>query len=301
MIDKFLEFLLVEKRYSKHTITAYKKDLGQFSAFLKAYYPTINLETALHIHIRAWQVELLSLNVSPKSINRKLSSLRSLYKFGIRKGFLENNPMLKIIPPKTPKKLPDTIPNDKLKPMFDIQSSNGKLSFPFLRDYLIIEILYGTGMRRQELIDLKLDSIDRSYQQLKVIGKGNKQRILPLTSQLIDSIDMYLEVSRDYFSLDGIIPEGEYLLHTNSGKKLYPKLVFNVVKKYLGTVTTAKKRSPHVLRHSFATHLMDNGADLNAVKKLLGHSSLSATQIYTHTSVEKLKEVYKRSHPKATR
>ncbi len=301
MIDKFLEFLLVEKRYSTHTITAYKKDLHQFSTYLKAYYPSINLETALHIHIRAWQVELLSLNVSPRSINRKLSSLRSLYKFGIRKGFLENNPMLKIIPPKTPKKLPDTIPNDKLKPMFDIQANNGKLSFSFLRDYLIIEILYGTGMRRQELIDLKMDSIDRSYQQLKVIGKGNKQRILPLTAQLIDSIDMYLVAARDYFGLDGITPEGEYLLHTNNGKKLYPKLIFNVVKKYLSTITTAKKRSPHVLRHSFATHLMDNGADLNAVKKLLGHSSLSATQIYTHTSVEKLKEVYKRSHPKATR
>jgi len=240
-------------------------------------------------------------NVTPRSINRKLSTLRSFFKYGIRKEMLPANPMLKIIPPKTPKKLPDTIPNSKLEPLLDSEAKNNKLSFSSIRDFLIIELLYGTGMRRQELIDLKTDSIDRSYQQIKIIGKGNKQRIVPLTQQLIANIDLYIEFATDHFAQEELIREEDYLLLTDKGKKLYPKLVYNIVKRYLGTVTTAKKKSPHVLRHSFATHLMDNGADLNAVKELLGHSSLSATQIYTHNSIEKLKEVYKKSHPKANK
>lgn len=299
MIDQFLKYLLVEKRYSTHTHEAYKRDLGQFLTFLKAIYPGTTLSSVQHFHIRAWQVDLVTNKVTPRSINRKLSSLRSFYKFGIRKGYFKSNPLLKIIPPKTPKKLPATIPDNKLEPLLDNESQHNKLSFSFLRDYLIIELLYGTGMRRQELIDLQTDSIDRSYQQIKIIGKGNKQRIVPITQQLIDSIDLYLEVLRDHFAQEELTTDGDYLILTDKGKRIYPKLVYNVVKRYLSTVTTAKKKSPHVLRHSFATHLMDNGADLNAVKELLGHSSLSATQIYTHNSIEKLKEVYKKSHPKA--
>lgn len=295
MHEAFIEYLTVEKRYSEHTILAYRKDLQQFELFLKAYFGEIGL-TITHIHIRSWMVELVNNGVNSRSINRKLSTLRSYYGFLIRRGYMEKDPTLKILPPKTEKKLPSIIQEAPLDAFISEEVTG--TSYESMRDRLIIELLYSTGMRRSELIGLRETDVDTISAQIKVVGKGNKERLVPISKPLLDKIVLYKEIKEDNFKESDM---EFFLFLTSKGKKMYPKLVYNLVTRYLKRVSTSKKKSPHVLRHSFATHLMNNGADLNAVKELLGHSSLSATQVYTHNSIEKLKEVYKKAHPKASR
>jgi len=296
MIDAFFSYLENEKRYSPHTIIAYKKDLSQFQIYLKVFALDLSISTAQHTHIRSWMVELVNNGISTRSINRKLSTLRSYYNFLMKRGKISKDPTLKILPPKTEKKLPSIIQEAPLGEF--LSEEEVATSFIALRDRLIIELLYSTGMRRSELINLKDLDVDRSLSHIKVLGKGSKERIIPISKALKVKIDLYNEVKNDTFSEEKI---DDSLFLTSKGKKMYPKLVYNIVTKYMKVVSTSKNKSPHVLRHSFATHLMNSGADLNAVKELLGHSSLSATQVYTHNSIEKLKEVYQKTHPKAKR
>ena len=293
MIQAFINYLKFEKRYSPNTIKAYQNDLQGFVDFLAITYDDLQPITALHIHIRSWMVYLVNDGVQSRSINRKLSTLRSFYSYMKREGKIEKNPTLKILPPKSGKKLPSIIQEKNLDLLI---SSKVKPTFVGIRDRMIVEFLYSLGLRRTELINLKQVDLDQSNGTIKVLGKGNKERVLPLSLHLMDKMNFYIEARNDQFAEIGTDAE---LFLTSKGKKMYPKLVYNVVVRLLNTISTSKDKSPHILRHSFATHLMNNGADLNAVKELLGHSSLASTQVYTHNSINKLKEVYKKAHPKA--
>ena len=289
----FLKYLELEKRFSPHTIIAYQNDLAQFYTYLEETYSLASISEVRHFHIRAWVVELMQNNISPRSVNRKLSTLKTYFKFLIKREAIKENPMLKVIAPKTGKRLPVVVKEVDLGQLFEkVDFGEG---YPAVRDEMIMELLYATGMRRSELIQLTPNHLDFFNQQIKVLGKGKKERLIPFAKPLADRLKNYMAVRSDEFGLG----EGAPLFLTEKGKKLYPKLVYNIVKKYLSQVTTVEQRSPHVLRHSFATHLSDSGADLNAIKELLGHSSLAATQVYTHNSIEKLKKVYQQAHPKA--
>ena len=292
-IVKFIDYLRYEKRYSDNTIRSYTTDLNQFYIYLKAIYSDLNWEQVSHIHIRSWMVELVNRSQTAKSINRKLSTLRSFYNFLRKSKVVDRNPTLKIIAPKIPKRLPNYVLENQIEKLFDTISIN---DFTEIRNRLILELFYVTGIRRIELINLKDTDIDFSNAMVKVLGKGNKERFVPITEDIAGKLNNWIELRNDHFK-NGLIEDNLFV--TQKGKKLYPKAIYNIVKSYLSTVTTAEKKSPHVLRHSFATHLMNRGADLNAVKELLGHSSLAATQVYTHNSIEKLKEVYKKAHPKS--
>lgn len=291
LFDSFLSYLKAEKRYSPHTITAYKGDLEQFFAFLDVQYELKNVLHVKHIHVRSWIVHMMENEVKSRSINRKISTLKSFFNFLKRRGKIRKNPMSKVISPKIPSRLPVFIPEKilihSLKDDFLIED------FSLRRDLLVLELLYQTGMRRSELIELRTQDIDQKKQRIKVLGKGAKERLIPVGNALIGKIEKYM----DFRSLEFEDPS-EFLLLTNKGKKMYPKFVYLIVHKYLSGISTMEKRSPHVLRHSFATHLASNGAELNAIKELLGHANLSATQIYTHNSIEKLKRIYRNSHPK---
>lgn len=295
MLDKFIDYLQFEKRYSPNTITSYKNDLNQFKLFLKAIYDNLNWQEVNHTHIRSWMVDLVTKNQTAKSINRKVSSLRSFYNFLRKQGEVSKNPTLKIVTPKIPKRLPNFIQESQIEQLFDTIDLQ---DFEDVRNRLMIELLYATGTRRQELLNLKDTDIDVSNRMIKVLGKGNKERYIPISSSLIKKIQSWQELRNNSDNIESV---SGFLFVSKKGKKLYPKALYNVVTKYLSGVTTAEKKSPHVLRHSFATHLMNNGADLNAVKELLGHSSLAATQVYTHNSIEKLKDIYKNSHPRSYR
>jgi len=272
-------------------LTSYKNDINQFDVFIKGQFGSLTLTQVLHIHIRSWMVFLSEKKTTARTINRKISSLRSFYNFLKREGLIQKNPTLKIITPKIGKRLPSFVQEENIEDLFDTIPC---LDFEEQRNRFLIELMYSTGIRRSELIGIQDSSFDISNQTLKVLGKGNKERLIPISGRLIDKFDHYRALR------DKTLEEREnFTFLTNKGKKLYPKLVYNIVKAYLSTVTTIDKRSPHTLRHSFATHLMNGGADLNAVKELLGHANLAATQVYTHNSIEKLKEVYKRTHPKS--
>ncbi len=288
----FIKYLKFEKRYSEHTQLAYQRDLEQFSAFIKNTYDLDSIQAAKHIHIRAWMVSLIQEKKSTKSINRKLSCLKSFFKFIIKRGVLSVNPMSKIISPKSGKRLPVFVDQKAMEQLFE------EIQFPEnyegLRDRAILEILYLTGIRRSELIGIRKQDVDLEQGLLKVFGKGKKQRLIPLANNLSRRLKDYI------VELEETFPEaGNFLFLTQKGKKMYPKLVYLTAKKYLSQVTSIEQKSPHVLRHSFATHLSNNGAELNAIKELLGHSNLSATQIYTHNSIERLKAVYQNAHPRA--
>lgn len=289
----FVQYLKFEKRASEHTLAAYQTDLNQFEDFLKTTYEQENINEADAAQIRAWIVELLSRDISTNSIHRKLATLKSYFKFLQAQEVIEYNPMLKVIAPKRGKRLPTFIHQDHLQTLFD------EVEFPATysgqRNRLVLEFLYCTGMRRSELINLKLQNIDYSSRVIKVEGKGGKQRLIPFTVHLERVLERFIALRNEAFPTT----ERQEILLTDRGKPMYPKLVYNIVRRYLSLVTTVDQRSPHVLRHSFATHLSDNGAELNAVKELLGHSSLAATQIYTHNTIEKLKNAYKLAHPKA--
>lgn len=291
--EKFIEYLQYEKRYSTHTIKSYQNDLEQFYFFLNKTYQDDTISTVSHNHIRSWMVELVDNNISLKSINRKISTLRSFFNFLMKNDLVQKNPTLKIVTPKIAKKLPEFVQEKNMASLFD-NILDGE--FEEFRNRLIIEFFYSTGIRRIELINIIDSDIDRANRVVKVLGKGNKERIIPLSHDFLCKIEKYMELRNDYFDRE---LSSETLFVTNKGSKMYPKLVYSIVKTYLSTVTTAEKKSPHILRHTFATHMMNQGADLNAVKELLGHANLAATQIYTHNSIEKLKEVYKKAHPKS--
>ncbi len=291
-IEQFIAYLKFEKRYSPNTVLAYQKDLNQFGDFLLEQFELKQIETATHIHIRSWLAQMKQEGIESKTINRKISTLKSFYKYLHRLGQIKQSPTAKIISPKTKKRLPVFVKETEIQALLK-QSEFGE-DVKGQTNWLILEILYQTGMRKSELINLKLNRVDLKQRQLQVLGKGNKERIIPISHELTESIKSYLPLRLEVKDL-----QSDNLLVLPSGKALYPKYVYNVVTKYLGQFTTLSKRSPHILRHTFATHLLNNGAELNAVKELLGHASLAATQVYTHNSIEKLKNIHKKAHPKS--
>jgi integrase/recombinase XerC len=287
--DNFIQYLQFEKRLSSHTLVAYTSDLSQFFKFLDTTYEIKNISEVNHTVIRSWIVSLMEQKNTPRSVNRKITTLKTFYKFLLRQGVLTESPMLKILSPKTSKRLPVFVEKEKMDELID-NSVFGD-DFEGRRNKLIIELFYATGIRLSELINLKSADVNLHSSQLKVLGKRNKERIIPFSNELKRSIEDYLEIKTDSDVVEFFV--------SNNGKKLYEKFVYRLVNNYLSTVTTADKKSPHVLRHTFATHMLNNGADLNAIKELLGHANLSATQVYTHNTVEKLKNIHKQAHPKA--
>jgi integrase/recombinase XerC len=293
MVSFFLQHIKYEKRLSHHTITAYEGDLKQFSAFLLFQYEFKEPENANFQMIRSWIVAMVDEKIENRSINRKIATLRTFYNFLLLHKAIATDPMLKIRALKTDKTPPKYVEEKPMENLLDnMQFSD---DFSGLRDKLVIELLYGTGMRLAELIGLKLSDLNLYNNTLIVLGKRNKQRIIPVNRSLVEAIKKYLILRSDITN----DTTNTYLILTESGTQAYPMFIQRLVKKYLSLVTSLDQRSPHVLRHTFATHLLNRGADLNAIKDLLGHTSLAATQVYTHNSIEKLKEVFKQAHPKA--
>lgn len=289
--EKFLQYITFEKRFSPHTITAYQSDLQQFYLFIEKFFGGISYLTVNHQVVRSWVANLMEQKVTPRSINRKLTTLKTFYKFMLREGELKINPMLKVVSLKTSRKLPVFVEKKSMINMLD----NVKFENDFcgLRNQLIIEMFYATGMRLSELKNLRIEQVNAYSNTVKLLGKRNKERIIPYTDSLKELLGNYLGLrNKTGFSC-------EFLFVTEQGEPMYEKLIYRIVNQYLGLATTASKKSPHVLRHTFATHMLNNGADLNAIKELLGHANLSATQVYTHNSFEKLKNIYKQAHPRA--
>jgi integrase/recombinase XerC len=290
-LEQFLKYLKFQKRYSQHTITAYNNDITQFSTFLTSL--SQNYSTANHQSVRAWVVNLMDDGLEAKSVNRKISSLRSFYKYLLKEDIIIKNPVAKVQTPKVAKKLPSFVSDDKLS--FLLDDSVFTNEFESIRDKLILELLFGTGIRLNELLQLRLGDIQLAEKTLKVLGKRNKERIIPIHSTLINSLNNYITLRNE----KQFINSSDSLIITNNGNAAYAKFIYRVVHQYLSLITTQDKKSPHVLRHTFATSLLNKGADINAIKDLLGHANLAATQIYTHNSIERLKSIYKQAHPKA--
>lgn len=292
ILQPFLNYLKFEKRYSQHTVISYQTDLTSFFDYVVTQYGETELQQLSHTYIRSWLASLKDENLTSKSINRKISTLKSFFKYQLKIGVIKQTPMAKIISPKNEKRLPDFVSAKDMKTLFDF------VEFPNTwqgkTERLLLQLFYNTGMRLSEVINLKDHQVNSFNHALKILGKGNKERIVPISPELLSAIKNYQQ-ERNYLFGE----KSDFLFLNEKGNPLYPKQVYLSIKKYLTQVTTIQKRSPHVLRHSFATHLMNNGADLSAVKELLGHSSLAATQIYTHNTIEKLKTVYKKAHPKA--
>ncbi|MEO6136580.1 MAG: tyrosine-type recombinase/integrase [Ginsengibacter sp.] len=292
-IQNFLNYLTFQKRYSHHTIISYRTDLTSFFDFLFIEYQTNRLDEISAPIARSWLASLKSKKESSRTINRKISSLRSFFKYQLKKEEVAVNPFAAISSLKISKRLPVFIEEKDIRKLFEEgkfpETWEGKLHF------LIFALLYQTGIRLSELIGLQENHIDKSSSVIKVLGKGNKERLLPVGNELLSYIDNYISEKRKLFSEASNV----FLLVNEKGKPLYPKYVYNAVRKGLSDVSTIERKSPHVMRHSFATHLTNHGAQINAIKDLLGHTSLAATQIYTHNSIEKLKEVHKQAHPKS--
>ena len=288
-IQDFIYYLKFEKRYSKHTNNAYKTDLNQFKNYLLTTYEE-SIENASGEMIRSWMMYLISASYSKRTLNRKLSSLRQFYKYLLRGNILLSDPMLRITSLKIDKKIPSFISRQEMEYLLD------QVTYPddYLgrRDKEIIEMFYNTGIRLSELIGLKIQDIDFSQSQLKVFGKRSKERIIPLLPSHSNSLKEYIRLKTKKFK------ESNYLFTTNSGDILYAKFVYRLVNSYLQGITSVHKKSPHVIRHAFATHMINAGADLNAVKEILGHASLTSTQIYTHSSAKHLKVIYNQAHPR---
>jgi integrase/recombinase XerC len=292
-IDQFLRYLQFEKRLSKHTLLAYHEDLDQFFQYLNLEYDGHAVQAAKATMIRSWLAGLRDQQYHAKSLVRKISALKSFYKYQLRMGYLDTSPMAQIVSPKLGKRLPSFVREAEMKPLLDRsiypEGWRGETAF------LLVSLFYQTGMRLSELVELKESQLSLSQLQVKVLGKGNKERVIPIQDSLANQISFYVQEKRRLFEQ----PDTTYVLIGEKGRKLYPRFAYQVVHDYLSQVTTLQQRSPHILRHSFATHLTNQGADLNAIKELLGHSSLAATQVYTHNSIEKLKDAYKKAHPKA--
>lgn len=293
MLDSFLKYLKYEKRYSRHTIDAYERDVKQAFLYFHYMYEVKSPAEVTHPMVRSWVVSLVTDKQLPRSINRKISSLRAYYKFLRRDGTLEHNPVSKVQSLKLPKRLPQYLQEGQAKDLIESLDWSDDIDFRTLRNNLIVLTLYYTGMRRSELIGLRVGDVDVGSRQVRVVGKGNKVRLIPLTPHHVGVIKRYLDLREQEH------PEGDYLFVTDQGNKFYPKLVYNIVSKHVDMISTLSHKGPHTLRHTFATHLSSKGADLNAIKDLLGHANLNATQIYTHNSIEKLKAAYQKAHPKA--
>ncbi len=291
MKDKFLKYLKFEKRLSNNTVNSYKNDLNQFFSFYKEYSSNKSIESIDKRSIRSWIVELSLNKLSPRSINRKIATLKSFYRFLTKREFIKKNPTKYINSLKTDQKIPNFIKEKDIEFLF--KNIKLKENLNGQRDLLILELLYGTGIRVSELINLKIQNINLSKKEIKVLGKRNKERIIPLHKNAFIQIEKYLSHINMRKNKDN------FLLLTKKGEKLYPMLINRVVKKHLSSLINSKKYNPHLLRHTFATHLLNKGGDLNSIKDLLGHSSLAATQVYTHNSIEKLKETFNTSHPRA--
>lgn len=298
LIKSFLDFLKLEKNYSVNTLLAYEDDLVQFNRFLTNHFQTDNFELSAvdNVTIRLFLGELVESDFAKKSIVRKLAAVRSLYKYLIKKGIIKSNPTINIPTPKVPKKLPTFLEEPSIDRMLNLPDTS---TVEGLRDKAILELLYSTGIRLSELIGLNLDNIEWSKETIKVLGKGKKNRIVPFGSKSKDALRKYLERRDELISDLTKKSSINSVFLSNRGLRIYPKGVYLIVNKYIRLVSDVEKKSPHVLRHSFATHLLNRGADLKAVKELLGHESLSTTQIYTHVTVDRLKRVYDQAHPKA--
>jgi integrase/recombinase XerC len=288
---EFLQHIQYIKHYSPHTVSSYRKDLEQFFAFCSV--ADDQMETAIdHHQIRSWVIELMESGNSARTTNRKLSALKSYFRYLMREGFILVNPLNKVLSPKTEKKLPVFIRENQMDQLLD--EVNFGETFIGFRNRMIIETFYNTGIRLSELIGLRIHDVDFGQQVFRVTGKRNKERIVPMSRNFSETMESYANKRQTEF------PGNEsWLFVTVRGKKLYPKLVYRIVTYFLSLVTTSEKKSPHVLRHTFATHMLNKGADLNAIKELLGHANLSATEVYTHNTFEKLKSVYKQAHPRA--
>jgi integrase/recombinase XerC len=297
--DKYIDYLTFEKRYSAHTILAYHTDLDDFSNFLSLQYSVHDLVQADHTLIRSWLISLIDCKISPRSVNRKLSTLKSFYRYCQRQGILKINPMLKVVAPKVSKQLPIFLTRDNLDTL--LHNLEFEPGYEGSRDKLILTLFYATGIRRAELVQLKITDTDLDSGTLKVLGKRSKERIVPLGSYVIKQFKDYLILRKEFLTEKAVPDENNTLMLfvTAKGTPVYPRLIHNIVHKYLSLIASNSKLSPHVLRHTFATHMLDDGADLNAIKEILGHSSLAATQVYTHNTIEKLKTIYKQAHPRA--
>jgi len=293
LIDSFLEYLLLEKKYSSHTIKAYESDLISLQDFCRLNFDQENISHINYSQIRSWIVLLVDHKLSNRSINRKISSLKSFYKYLQKIKLIDVNPLANHKALKTSRKI--QIPFSASEVNTVLSSFSIDHSFEASRDRLIVELFYSTGMRRAELINLRMNSLNFAEKQIKVIGKRNKERLIPLLPSVIKSLEFYIKVRELINSPDS------FLFITQKGNKVYETLVYRVINNYFSRVSSKLKKSPHILRHSFATHLLNEGADLNSVKELLGHSSLASTQVYTHNSLEQLKKVYKQAHPRSTK
>lgn len=293
MVNSFLKYISFEKRYSKHTVSSYQNDLGQFQLFLQDKFKVNQLADATQLMVRSWVLSLMDDSLSARTVNRKIASLRSFFKFLLGREVISKDPTSKIRSLKTAKELPSFADEHEFSVFLD--NMNFADSFEGRRDQLILEMLYGTGIRLAELLGLKVLDINERQSTIKVLGKRNKERVIPISKTLYEMTMKYINEKNHVFSHD----HNSYLIVNRNGGQAYPMLIYRTVKKYLNSVTSLDKKSPHALRHTFATHLLNKGADLNAVKDLLGHSSLAATQVYTHNSLEKLKSVFDQAHPKA--
>ena len=293
-VHQFLDYLNFEKRSSAHTVAAYQLDLQQFSDFLSDNFQVADVLAAEPVMIRTWMLSLMESGISARSIDRKISALRAFFRYHLKMRNVTVNPMEAITAPKISKRLPQFVDETDMSHLFDQELFED--SFEGWRDRLVIELFYVTGMRLSELIGLKRMDIDLYNCTVKVLGKRNKERVIPFSNRVKDIIIRYLQLFDEKFPA---APKNYYIFVTDKLNKIYPKSVYRIVRKYLDMVTTIDKRSPHVLRHTFATHMLNHGADLNAIKEILGHTSLAATQVYTHNSIEKLKNIYNQAHPRA--
>lgn len=294
MIDSFINFLEYEKKASRHTVTAYRHDLEQLKDFVSLSFELDNLATLSHAEIRAWIIDLVEQGMTSTSVNRKIATLRSYYKFLLRSRIISKDPTYKLKSLKNPKKIPEFVQEITIESV--LEEAVYPPGYEGIRDRMVIEFLYLTGIRLTELIGLRWADINQIESQVKVLGKRKKERIIPITMGLKQNILLYRKVFEERFSNE---IQSSYFIVSNQGKQGYPMMIYRIVRKYLDLFAQTSKRSPHILRHTFATHLLNKGADLNAVKDLLGHANLAATQVYTHNSLEKLKAVFEQAHPKA--
>ena len=290
-IHSFLNYLVLEKKYSKHTTTAYLNDLNSFQLFCNKEFDNQSIVEVNYAQIRNWIVSLVEVSISNRSINRKISSLKSFYKFLQKTKEIESNPLTKHKALKVAKKVQLPFSENEIINVLNLFDEDG--DFESIRNKLIVELFYSTGIRRSELINIKIKDIDFANETVKVLGKRNKERFIPLLKSVQKSLIKYIEAREE------INTNQSYLFLTKKGKIIYDTLVYRVINNYFSRVSSKVKKSPHIIRHSFATHLLNEGADLNSVKELLGHSSLASTQIYTHSSLGKLKEIYNQAHPRS--